>query len=43
MTAIKSINGWWYLINADGFHGYPFPTKQDANEALWALKRSGDD
>jgi len=34
---IKCISGWWYLVNAGAFHGYPFPTKQDAAEALQAL------
>ena len=35
---IKCISGWWYLVNAGAFHGYPFPTKQDAAEALQALE-----
>jgi hypothetical protein len=34
---IKCINGWWYLVNAGAFHGYPFPTRADAAEALQAL------
>lgn len=36
---IKCICGWWYLVNAGAFHGYPFPTKQDAAEALQAIKQ----
>lgn len=31
---IKEKNGWWYLVNAGGFYGYPFPTYADAAEAL---------
>jgi hypothetical protein len=37
-VVIKCISGWWYLVNAGAFHGYPFPTKQDAAEALQALE-----
>jgi hypothetical protein len=37
---IKEINGWWYLVNAGAFHGYPFPTKADAEEALASLKEA---
>ena len=35
---IKCISGWWYLVNAGAFHGYPFPTRADAAEALEALQ-----
>jgi len=35
---IKCISGWWYLVGLGAFHGYPFPTKQDAAEALQALE-----
>lgn len=36
---IKEINGWFYLVNIGGaFHGFPFPTKRDAEEALRALQ-----
>jgi hypothetical protein len=36
---IRAINGWFYLVNLGGaFHGFPFPTKVDAEEALHALK-----
>ncbi len=32
-------NGWFYLVHIGGaFHGFPFPTKRDAEEALRALK-----
>lgn len=35
---IKRIAGWWYLVNAGAFHGYAFPTRADAAEALEALQ-----
>jgi len=34
---IKCISGWWYLVGLGAFHGYPFPTRADAAEALRAL------
>ena len=40
---IKCISGWWYLVNAGAFHGYPFPTKQDAAEALEAITQDKGD
>jgi hypothetical protein len=35
---IKCISGWWYLVNAGAFHGFAFPTRADAAEALRALQ-----
>ena len=40
---IKCISGWWYLVGLGAFHGYPFPTKQDAAEALQAIKQDKGD
>jgi hypothetical protein len=34
---IKEINGWFYIVNLGAFHGFPFPTRADAEEALMAL------
>ena len=39
---IKLINGWWYLIGVGGFHGYPFPTRADAAEALRELEKTNE-
>ena len=39
---IKQISGYWYLVNVGAFSHYPFPTRQDAEEALNALKVRGD-
>jgi hypothetical protein len=36
---IKEINGWFYIVNAGAFHGFPFPTRADALEALMALTK----
>lgn len=35
---IKQISGYWYLVNVGAFSHYPFPTRQDAEDALKALK-----
>ena len=36
---VRAINGWFYITNLGGaFHGFPFPTQSDAEEALHALK-----
>ena len=40
---IKCIAGWWYLVNAGAFHGYPFPTRADAVEALQVIKQDKGD
>lgn len=37
MGEIKEINGWWWIINANAFHAYPFPTRSDAEEILAAV------
>ena len=36
---IRQIGQFWFLVNAPGgaFHGYPWPTRQDAQEALEAV------
>jgi hypothetical protein len=36
---IKLIGQFWLIINAPSgaFHGYPWPTRQDAQEALTAV------
>jgi len=36
-SMIKEINGWFYIVNLGAFHGFPFPTRADALEALMAL------
>jgi hypothetical protein len=37
MGEIKEVNGWWWIINANAFHAYPFPTRSDAEEILAAV------
>ena len=39
---IKEINGWFYIVNLGAFHGFPFPTRADAEEALMALTKEPD-
>jgi hypothetical protein len=36
---IKFIGQFWFIINAPSgaFHGYPWPTRQDAQEARTAV------
>jgi hypothetical protein len=36
---IKFIGQFWFIINAPlgAIHGYPWPTRQDAQEALTAV------
>ena len=36
---IKLIGQFWFIINAPSgaFHGYPWPTRKDAQEALTAV------
>lgn len=34
---IKQIGQFWFIVNAGAFHGYPWPTRQDAEEALQAV------
>jgi len=34
---IRQIGQFWFIINAGAFHGYPWPTRQDAEEALQAV------
>jgi hypothetical protein len=36
---IKCISGWWYLVGLGAFHGFAFPTRADAAEALQAIKQ----
>ena len=36
---IKCISGWWYVVGLGAFHGFAFPTKQDAEEALQAINQ----
>lgn len=36
---IKEINGRFYIVNLEAFHGFPFPTRADAEEALIALTK----
>ncbi len=41
---IRVITGWFYLVNMGGaFHGYPVPTRSDAQEAIDALKGEAND
>ena len=39
---IRCINGWWYLVGIGAFHGYPFPTRDDAAEALEVINNQGE-
>lgn len=36
---IRQIGLYWFIVNAPAgaFHGYPWPTRQDAQEALTAV------
>ena len=36
---IRQIGQFWFIVNAPlgAFHGYPWPTRQDAQEALTAV------
>ena len=36
---VKKIGLFWYLVNAPGgaFHGFPWPTRADAEEILRAV------
>lgn len=40
---IKCISGWWYLVGLGAFHGFAFPTRADAAEALQAIKQDKGD
>lgn len=41
---IKQIGQFWFIVGApDGaFHGYPWPTRQDAQEALAAVLNTNE-
>lgn len=40
---IKHISGWWYLVGLGAFHGFAFPTRADAAEAMQAIKQDKGD
>ncbi len=41
---VKQIGLFWYLVNAprNAFHGFPWPTKADADEILRAVLAQQD-
>ena len=36
---VKEKGGWWFIVGAGDFYGYPFPTRRDAEEVLAEIKR----
>ena len=38
---VKEKGGWWFIVGAGDFYGYPFPTRRDAEEVLAEIKRHG--